>query len=146
MNINDKYLEFQLDNGSTTNILPVHVYVGLTNDKDFRNLKCIVVTLQMYNKSEPKALGTIGMSVRNPCNWKKYNLEFVIVPGTELHCIKGKRAIEGMELITVHPDKFLTKTQVHDDVMSVIYKSTLAPALWLEGPEFEPRSSRPRQT
>ncbi|XP_061195310.1 uncharacterized protein K02A2.6-like [Saccostrea echinata] len=120
MNIHDKYVEFQLDNGSTANILPAHVYVRLRGDKEFQNLKKTDVTLQMYNKSETKALGTIKMSVRNPCNRKKYNLEFVIVPGKELHCILGKRAIEGMELITVHTDKFLTKTQVQNDVISQI--------------------------
>jgi hypothetical protein len=32
----------------------------------------------------------------------------------------GKRAIEGMELITLHTDKFLTKTQVQNAVISVI--------------------------
>ncbi|XP_061196579.1 uncharacterized protein K02A2.6-like [Saccostrea echinata] len=120
MNIHDKYVEFQLDNGSTANILSAHVYVRLTGDKELQNLKKSDVTLQMYNKSETKALGTIRMSVRNPCNGKKYNLEFVIVPGKELHCILGKRAIEGIELITVHTDKFLTKTQVQNDVISQI--------------------------
>ncbi|XP_062574516.1 uncharacterized protein K02A2.6-like [Saccostrea cucullata] len=120
MNIQVKYVEFQLDNGSTANILPAHVYVRLTADKEFQNLKKTDVTLQMYNKTETKALGTIRMSVRNPCNRKKYNLEFLIVPGKELHCILGKRAIEGMELITVHTDKFLTKTQVQNDVISQI--------------------------
>lgn len=45
---------------------------------------------------------------------------YVIVPGKELHCILGKRAIKGMELITVHSDMFLTKTQVQSDVISQI--------------------------
>lgn len=73
--------ESELDNGSIANILPTHVYVRLTGDKQFQNLKKTNVALQMYNKSETKAVGTIRLSVRNPCNRKKYNLEFVIVPG-----------------------------------------------------------------
>lgn len=74
MNIQDQYVEFQLDNGSTANILPTHVYVRLTGDKEFQDLKKTDVTLQMYNKSETKAVVTIRLSVRNPCNRKKYNL------------------------------------------------------------------------
>lgn len=120
MNIQDQYVEFHLDNGSTASILPTLVYVHLTGNKEFQNLKKTNVTLQMYNKSETKAVGTIRLSVRNPCNRKKYNLEFVIVPGKELHFILGKRAIEGKELITVHTDMFLTKTQVQSDIISQI--------------------------
>ena len=74
----------------------------------------------MYNKSETKAPGTIRMTVRNPRNRKKYNLEFVVVPGTQLHGILGKKAIEGMGLITVHTDKFLTRNQVQEMVISKI--------------------------
>lgn len=40
--------------------------------------------------------------------------------GNVLHCILGKRDIEGMEFITVHTDIFLTKTQVQSDVISQI--------------------------
>ncbi|XP_061188181.1 uncharacterized protein LOC133196273 [Saccostrea echinata] len=48
------------------------------SDKELQNLKKTDVTLQMYNKSETKALGTIRMSVRNPCNGKKYYSVFWI--------------------------------------------------------------------
>lgn len=39
MNINGKYVKFQLDNGSTANILPAHIYIRLTRDKEYQNLK-----------------------------------------------------------------------------------------------------------
>lgn len=73
MIILDQYVEFQLNNGSTANIIPTHVYLCLTGDKEFQDLKKTDVTLQMYNKSETKAVSTIRLSVRNPCNRKKYN-------------------------------------------------------------------------
>lgn len=73
MNIHDHYVEFQIDNVSTANILPTHVYVYLTSDQKFKNLKKTDVTLQMYNKSETKSVGTIRLSVRNPCSRKKYS-------------------------------------------------------------------------
>lgn len=38
MNIHDHYVEFQIDNVSTSNILPTHVYVYLTSDQKFKNL------------------------------------------------------------------------------------------------------------
>ena len=120
MSINDKLVEFQLDNGSTANILPDHVYVKLTNDTQFENVNKPDVTLLMYNKSETKAPGTIRMTLRNPRNRKKYYLEFVVVPGTQLHGILGKKAIEGMGLITVHTDTFLTRNQVQEEVISKI--------------------------
>lgn len=59
LNIHDQYVEFQLDNGSTANILPTHVYVCLIGDKEFQDLKKNDVTLQMYKKFETKAVGTI---------------------------------------------------------------------------------------
>lgn len=96
------------------------MYVRLTGDKEVQALKKIDVTLQMYNKSETKAMGTLRLSVRNPCNRKKYNFELFIVPDKELHCILGKRAIEGMKLITAHTEMFLTNTQVQSDVISQI--------------------------
>lgn len=125
MNIHDHYVEFQIDNVSTSNILPTHVYVYLTSDQKFKNLQKTDVTLQMYNKSETKSVGTIRLSVQNPCSRKKYSLEFVLVSGKELHCNLGKRAIEGMELNTLHTDKFLTITQVQKDVISQTKKKLM---------------------
>lgn len=42
---------------------------------------------------------------------KEVQLSVVIVPGKELRCILGKRAFEGMKLITVQPYKFHTSSK-----------------------------------
>lgn len=56
MNINKTLVEFQLDNGSTVNILLKHilVYTKLCDDPTGTNLRKSNVTLVMFNRSETK--------------------------------------------------------------------------------------------
>lgn len=54
MNINKTLVEFQLDNGSTVNILPKHIYTKLCDDPTGTNLRKSNVTLVMFNRSETK--------------------------------------------------------------------------------------------
>lgn len=68
MNINKTLLEFQLDNGSTVNILPKYIYTKLCDDPTGTNLRKSNVTLVMFNRSETKTLGNVRLSVRNPRN------------------------------------------------------------------------------
>lgn len=68
MNINKTLLEFQLDNGSTVNILPKYIYTKLCDDPTGTNLRKSNVTLVMFNRSETKNLGNVRLSVRNPRN------------------------------------------------------------------------------
>lgn len=77
MNINKTLVEFQLDNGSTVNILPKHIYTKLCDDPTGTNLRKSNVNLVMFNRSETKTLGKVRLSVRNPRNQKKYNLELM---------------------------------------------------------------------
>lgn len=76
LNINKTLVEFQLDNGSTVNILPKHIYTKLCDDPAGTNLRKSNVIFVMFNKSQTKTLGKVRLSVRNPRNQKKYNLEF----------------------------------------------------------------------
>lgn len=57
MNINKTLVDFQLDNGSTVNILPKHIYTKLCDDPAGTNLRKSNVTLVMFNGSETKTLG-----------------------------------------------------------------------------------------
>lgn len=54
LNIHDQYVEFQLDNGSTANILPTHVYVCLTGDKEFQDLKKMMLLYRCTRNLKPK--------------------------------------------------------------------------------------------
>jgi hypothetical protein len=120
MKINKQLVEFQLDNGSTVNILPNHIYRKLCDDHDGRNLRKSNVTLVMFNKSETKTLGKTRLSVRNPRNKKKYNLEFEVVEGKQLHAILGIKAIQAMDLITVNHDEFLSRREVQEEVVAEV--------------------------
>ena len=57
-------------------------------------------TLKMYSKSTLPFLGTCRVSMRNPKNSKKYNVEFVVVKGNYTPLI-GSRASQQMNLVTV---------------------------------------------
>ncbi|XP_062576513.1 uncharacterized protein K02A2.6-like [Saccostrea cucullata] len=107
MLINDQTVHFQLDCGSSVNILPDTLYKKLCNDHE--NLTETNMTLVMYNKSETKPLGKRRLTVRNPRNRKKYSIEFVIVSGTELNPILGVSAIQSMKLITVNEQNFVAQ-------------------------------------
>jgi hypothetical protein len=119
MNINKQLVEFQLDNGTTVNILPNQIYRKLCDDHDGRNLRKSNVTLIMFNKSETKALGKTCLSVKNPRN-KKYNLEFEVVERKQLHAILGIKALQAMNLITVNHDEFLSRREVQEEVVAEI--------------------------
>lgn len=58
------------------------------------------------------------LSVRNPRNQKKYNLEFEIVEGKQLHAILGFNAIQAMDFITVNHKEFLSKHEVQEEVVA----------------------------
>nr|XP_022296799.1 uncharacterized protein K02A2.6-like [Crassostrea virginica] len=120
MNINKQLVEFQLDNGSTVNIMPNHIYTKLSDDLAGNKLRKSNVTLIMFNKSETKTLGKVRFSVRNPRNRKKYNLEFEIVEGKHLHAILGIRAIQAMDLITVNHKEFMSRKEVQEEVVAEI--------------------------
>ena len=57
----------------------------------------------MYSKFTLPVLGTCRVSMRNPKNSKKYNVEFVVVKGNYTPLI-GSRASQQMNLVTVHQD------------------------------------------
>lgn len=120
MNINKTLVELQLDNGSTVNILPKHIYTKHCDDPTGTNLRKSNMTLVMFNKSETKTLGKVRLSVRNPRNQKKHNLEFEIVEGKQLHAILEKKGIQVMDLFTVNHKEFLSKYEVQEGVVAEI--------------------------
>ena len=72
MLIGDKPIKFQVDCGSSINILPKDVV-------DNYDLAPTSKTVTMCNKTEVKPLGTATIIVTNPQNHKKYSVEFVVV-------------------------------------------------------------------
>ena len=100
-------IQFQLDSGATVNVLPAKEYKKVCDDPELKELKASEAILSMYNGTELCPLGKRRISLRNPKNNRKYNLEFQIV-GEENKPVLGASAIQGMELITVNMQNILT--------------------------------------
>ena len=79
MVVNGHDVQFQLDSGATVNVLPAREYKRICGDPEFKELKDSEAVLSMYNGTEIHPLGKRRISLRNPKNNGKYNLEFQIV-------------------------------------------------------------------
>lgn len=107
MVVNGYDIQFQLDSGATVNVLPVRQYKQVCGDPELNELEASQAVLSMYNGTEMCPLGKKRISIRNPKNNRKYNLEFQIV-GEENKPVLGASAIQGMKLITVNKQNILT--------------------------------------
>ena len=97
MEIAGTSIRMQIDTGASCNVLPQkYVPPGTLITETDR-------TLKMYSKSTLPVLGKCRVSMRNPKNSKKYNVEFVVVKGNYTPLI-GSRASQQMNLVTVHQE------------------------------------------
>ena len=113
MIIHEERVRFQIDSGSTVNLLPKKF---LTSQDEIREE---VVKLEMWNKSTLQAVGRCKVKTRNPATGKKYNVDYVIVEGDFLPLI-SKKAAEKMDLIKVNYDSLelvnnISLTHIPDD-------------------------------
>ncbi|XP_033731751.1 uncharacterized protein K02A2.6-like [Pecten maximus] len=114
MLIKNQTVEFQLDCGSSVNVLPAHIYRHVCRDRKLSKLNHTNKTLIMFNKTETKPEGKQSILLVNPKNNCKYVLEFVIVEG-DFHPILGSQAIQTMNLITVNHGHIQRNiSEVHD--------------------------------
>ncbi|KAL9983216.1 hypothetical protein ACROYT_G005355 [Oculina patagonica] len=98
MLIDDMPVEFQVNCGSSINILPKNLV-------DKQHLTFTSKTLIMWNKTEVTQLEIARIVVTNRGNHKKYSVEFVVV-SENLTTLLGTRAAQHMKLITVHWETF----------------------------------------
>ncbi|KAK3744055.1 hypothetical protein QZH41_000989 [Actinostola sp. cb2023] len=104
MLIDEKSVTFQVDSGSSINIIP----------EKYAGEQPIVPTqrrLRMWNGAEMNPVGTTRLIIRNPKDRKKYSLEFIVVKES-LTPLIGAKAAQHMQLITVNADKFVTASNV----------------------------------
>ena len=87
--VNGKEEKFQLDSGSTVNIMADKTVKTLYGDNGL-----------MYNQSEVNPLGKKRFEVVNPKNKKKYSIEFLIVFGV-WKSILGFKASEHLQFLTI---------------------------------------------
>ena len=69
MKIGEQPVNFQIDTGSSVNILPV---------KFVRNFKETETILKTWKNEDYKPLGETRVVIRNPKNKKNYNVNFII--------------------------------------------------------------------
>ena len=90
---------FQIDCGSTVNLLP-RKYIG------DRHLEPCRKTLVMWNTSESVAAGKCRLTVHNPTQNRRFSVEFVVMNENNFTPILGMKTSEKMNLITIHRDQF----------------------------------------
>ena len=88
---------FQIDTGSSANILPLEVYIRVTNDCQCANIVPKDITLVMHDHSKRKALGFARLRVKH--NGSKHDLNFVIVD-QKVTPLLGLKSSQGMDLET----------------------------------------------
>ena len=98
MVVDKKHVKFQVDSGTSVNVIPVKFVAG-------KKLENTTKTLQMWNDTTLKPLGSSRLILRNPKNNKKFNVEFIVVD-EKLTPLIGATAAQQMGLITVNLQNF----------------------------------------
>ena len=111
MRIDRNEITFQLDCGSTVNVLPEYLFRQCVCEKGHVEIEKSSQTLVMFNGTETNPLGKKRLTLKNPKNNKKYNVEFVIVKA-DVKPILGARAIQQMKLVTVNQENILNLNQI----------------------------------
>ena len=98
MVVDKKEVKFQVDSGASVNVIPVKFVA----DKE---LEHTTKTLQMWNDTTLKPLGSCRLILHNPKNKKKFSVEFLVVD-RQLTPLIGAKAAQQMGLITVNLQNF----------------------------------------
>ena len=111
MLIDDQEVVFQLDTGSSVNMLPSSL-VGNDEIKPYQK------RLRMWNNSVWKPTGVCCKRVKNPRTNKKYSVEFVVFDNDSVPLL-SLETCERMNLITVNEDEFDHVALVREDFTDV---------------------------
>ena len=98
MKVKNKTVNFQIDTGSSVNILPVQ----FVNSEDIRNTE---TTLKTWNNNKYEPIGECRIVIQNPKNLSKYNVSFVI-RHEEFTPILGFSASQQMKLLEIKHSNF----------------------------------------
>ena len=91
-------VSFQIDTGSSANILPLQDYIRATKDYSKANIVPKEITLVMHDHSKRKALGSARLKVEHKGN--KQELNFVIVD-QEVTPLLALKSSQGRGLVTI---------------------------------------------
>ena len=98
-------MTFQIDTGTTCNIIPFKTYAKITDDKTGKNLESSTARLVMHNWSREKVRGKVHLRLER--KGKAHKLLFLVVDYDTIPLL-GKKASEKMGLI-----KILDSDKVH---------------------------------
>ena len=92
MNVNNQDVKFQIDTGSSVNIIPER-YINENNE-----IKPSDIKLRTWTNNDYKPIGECRIVVINPKNNKKYNVKFTVC-NNNLTPILGLNASKPMKLV-----------------------------------------------
>ena len=102
LNVDKSAIKFQLDSGTTWNLLPV----DLLRDKS--KLKATRKVLTIYNKTTVTPLEECTLELHNLKTHKMYQVDFVVVDGDRCMPILGSPTIQEVDLIKVQQHNSLS--------------------------------------
>ena len=140
--INHHLETFQLDSGSTVNVVSSTTLSQLFKKSVEKKMVKTKTTLVTYDGSEIKPIGKVRLQVINPKNRKKYSIEFMVVR-EGCKSIMGARASQQMQLLVVNTKNILLLNTRSKEVQSSTTPLTKE-ALAAEYPEvFEGEGTLP---
>ena len=96
MLVNKRKVTFQLDTGSSVNLLPARFASKVTLSP---------TTLKMWNHSEIQSLGFCDLYLTNPLTKQRLLTHFIVCPDS-LSALLGLKTCQTMPLITVNDENF----------------------------------------
>ncbi|XP_064629293.1 uncharacterized protein K02A2.6-like [Lineus longissimus] len=116
-------IRFQIDSGSTVNVLLLDQYKRIFKDDDLQFLEK-TNPLSMFNKTEIRPEGKRHVMVMNPKNSRRYRIEIIVVP--EGIPILGAQSALGMKLIKINKDNIMQMStqngEIPEEVQEILDK------------------------
>ena len=106
------HIRFQIDNGSSVNIVPLHIYKKASGDMNLERLKSSnTQSITAYGNRAWSVLGEVIVRV-----WRKRRtclVRLLIVEGEQFHCILGRNACIELGCLEILDNDTLYKPETH---------------------------------
>ena len=128
-------ITFQIDTGSSVNMLPARFAEKIEPTKKI---------LRMWNKTQLNPLGKSHQLIENPKNGKMYEAEFVVFEGDQFTPLLGLKTSQEMELLEVCPENFHQVAQLNvakvEDKYCDVFDGTLGQFPGVQHLEVDPEA------
>jgi len=113
MNVNNEAVKFQVDTGSSVNILPLKY-------ADANLIKSTQLKLKTWNNDKYEPVGECRIKIVNPKNKKRYSVNFVVCHN-EFMPILGLNASKQMNLIEINDENFEQVNKISENKESIVF-------------------------